>query len=48
MMRQLPTRPRGRAASFDAMIPSKNECHGVQDGPVWIPSDAITREFPKN
>ena len=27
---------------------SKNECNGVQDGPVWIPSDAITREYPKN
>jgi hypothetical protein len=27
---------------------SKHECNGVQDGPVWIPSDAITREFPKN
>ena len=25
---------------------SKNECNGVQDGPVWIPSDAITRDFP--
>jgi hypothetical protein len=27
---------------------SKSECNGVQDGPVWIPSDAITREFPKS
>jgi hypothetical protein len=26
---------------------SKNECNAVQDGPVWIPSDAITREYPK-
>lgn len=26
---------------------SKNECNSVQDGPVWIPSAAITREFPK-
>jgi hypothetical protein len=25
---------------------SKNECNAVQDGPVWIPSDAITRDFP--
>jgi hypothetical protein len=25
---------------------SKNECNGVQDGPVWIPSDAITRDYP--
>jgi hypothetical protein len=25
---------------------SKHECNGVQDGPVWIPADAITREFP--
>lgn len=25
---------------------SRHECNGVQDGPVWIPSDAITREFP--
>lgn len=27
---------------------SKNECNGVQDRPVWIPSDAITREYPKD
>jgi hypothetical protein len=25
---------------------SKNECNGVQDGPVWIRSDAITRDYP--
>lgn len=25
---------------------SKNECNGVQDGPVWIPTDAITRDYP--
>jgi hypothetical protein len=25
---------------------SRNECNAVQDGPVWIPSDAITRNFP--
>ena len=25
---------------------SKNECNGVQDGPVWIASDAITRDYP--
>ena len=25
---------------------SKNECHAVQDGPVWIRSDAITRDYP--
>jgi hypothetical protein len=25
---------------------SKNECNGVQDGPVWIVSDAITKDFP--
>jgi hypothetical protein len=25
---------------------SKNECNAVQDGPVWIPSDAITRDYP--
>ena len=25
---------------------SRNECHAVQDGPVWIPSDAIIRNFP--
>ena len=25
---------------------SKNECNAVQDGPVWIRSDAITRNFP--
>ena len=25
---------------------SRNECHAVQDGPVWIPSDAIVRNFP--
>jgi hypothetical protein len=25
---------------------SRNECHAVQDGPVWIRSDAIVRNFP--
>lgn len=25
---------------------SRNECHAVQDGPVWIPSNAIIRNFP--
>jgi hypothetical protein len=25
---------------------SRNECNAVQDGPVWIPSDAIVRNFP--
>ena len=25
---------------------SKNECNAVQDGPVWIRSDAITRDYP--
>jgi hypothetical protein len=25
---------------------SKNECNNVQDGPVWIVSDAITSDFP--
>ena len=25
---------------------SRNECHAVQDGPVWIPTDAIVRNFP--
>jgi hypothetical protein len=25
---------------------SKNECNGVQDGPVWIASDAIATDFP--
>lgn len=25
---------------------SKNECNNVQDGPVWIVSDAITTDFP--
>lgn len=25
---------------------SRNECPAVQDGPVWIRSDAITRDFP--
>jgi hypothetical protein len=25
---------------------SKAECHAVQDGPVWIRSDAITRDYP--
>jgi hypothetical protein len=25
---------------------SKNECNNVQNGPVWIPSDAITTDFP--
>ena len=25
---------------------SRNECHAVQDGPVWIPSAAIVRNFP--
>ena len=25
---------------------SKNECNGVQDGPVWITTDAITRDYP--
>jgi hypothetical protein len=25
---------------------SKNECNAVQDGPVWIPTDAITRDYP--
>jgi len=25
---------------------SKNECHAVQDGPVWIRSDAITNDYP--
>jgi len=25
---------------------SKSECNGVQDGPVWIRSDAITRDYP--
>ena len=25
---------------------SRNECNAVQDGPVWIRSDAITRNFP--
>ena len=25
---------------------SKSECNAVQDGPVWIPSDAMTRDFP--
>jgi hypothetical protein len=37
-----------RVIVLDAMWrwASRNECHGVQDGPVWIPSDAITRNFP--
>lgn len=26
---------------------SKNECNSVQDGPVWIVSDAITTDFPR-
>jgi len=25
---------------------SRNECNGVQDGPVWIASDAITTNYP--
>ena len=25
---------------------SRNECNAVQDGPVWIPSAAIVRNFP--
>jgi hypothetical protein len=25
---------------------SKNECNAVQDGPVWIPSDAIVKDYP--
>jgi hypothetical protein len=25
---------------------SRNECNAVQDGAVWIPSDAITRDYP--
>jgi hypothetical protein len=25
---------------------SRNECHAVQDGPVWIPADAIIRDYP--
>ena len=25
---------------------SKSECNPVQDGPVWIRSDAITRDYP--
>jgi hypothetical protein len=25
---------------------SKNECNNVQDGPVWIASDAITSDYP--
>jgi hypothetical protein len=25
---------------------SSNECNAVQDAPVWIPSSAITRDFP--
>jgi hypothetical protein len=25
---------------------SKNECHDVQDGPVWIPADAIVKDYP--
>jgi hypothetical protein len=25
---------------------SKDECNAVQDGPVWIRSDAITRDYP--
>jgi predicted permease len=27
---------------------SKSECNGVQDGPVWIKSEAITRDYPVN
>ena len=26
---------------------SRNECHAVQDGPVWIPSSAIVRDYPR-
>ena len=26
---------------------SREECHAVQDGPVWIRSDAITRDYPR-
>jgi hypothetical protein len=25
---------------------SRNECNAVQDGPVWIPSSAIVRDYP--
>ena len=25
---------------------SKNECNNVQNGPVWIPSDAVTSDYP--
>jgi hypothetical protein len=26
---------------------SRNECNAVQDGPVWIPSSAIVRDYPQ-
>lgn len=26
---------------------SRNECHAVQDGPVWIPASAIVRDYPR-
>ena len=40
--------PMSRVIVLDAMWrwASRYECHAVQDGPVWIPSDAIIRNFP--
>jgi len=40
--------PRSQVVILDAMWrwASRNECNAVQDGPVWIASDAIVRNFP--
>jgi hypothetical protein len=40
--------PMSQVVILDAMWrwASKNECNAVQDGPVWIRSDAITTNYP--
>jgi hypothetical protein len=40
--------PMSQVIILDAMWrwASKNECNNVQNGPVWIVSDAITADYP--
>ena len=40
--------PMSQVIVLDAMWrwASRNECHAVQDGPVWISTSAIVRDFP--